>query len=336
MTRSLRARRALAATAAVVVTLTTGAPARASDTRTLAYIGYATGQTGSIAVVDVATGAVVAGWDLDRPPNGLTPKPDGRYLYVADGNVHVFDATENDGEEVVSIDVGGFANKVAFSPDATLAYVAEGSAGAGGSRGGIYVTDVATDAIVGRIRAVAWPTDLAISADGRTAYALNFTAGALSVVDLATKTVTATITGVADSSSRLSLAGDKVYVAGKTKLTEVGPDNRIARQTDLAGNYARGLAITPNGRTAYVSAAYNQVGALFTVDLATMAVTRRADVGAWGHLAVTPDGSRVFLNDTVGERTSVIDTANGYAVDQLHAPAGARPTSLAVFQVPGD
>jgi YVTN family beta-propeller protein len=93
------------------------------------------------------------------------------------------------------------------------------------------------------------------------------------------------------------------------------------------GNSPSGLAITPDGKRAYV--ANNADGTVSVITTATGAVSPPITVGKGpGSVAITPDGKRAYVVNNVDGTVSVITTATG----AVSAPitVGNRPIGVAI------
>jgi YVTN family beta-propeller protein len=84
-------------------------------------------------------------------------------------------------------------------------------------------------------------------------------------------------------------------------------------------NYVQGLALSPNGRTLYVSRGY--LGDVAAFDVATRRLLWRLEVSGVraDHVALSPDGRRLFVSALTSNEVQVIDTAT-------HRLVGSFPT----------
>ncbi len=155
------------------------------------------------------------------------------------------------------------------------------------------------------------PIALAVSADGARILVANQTSGSTTLIDAKSARVLDEIktgdrpAGVAISRDGLrgvvahwyggdvailTLKGDKLAVTGRTA---VGPE-------------PRGVAMTPDGKTAYVTVGVaNEV---VRVDLETRKVTGRLTVGREPRgIALSTDGSRLLIGNARGQSVSILD-----------------------------
>ncbi len=163
---------------------------------TLAYVTNSNSNT--VSVIDVATNTVTSTITVGSEPEGVAFNPSGTLAYVVNfgsNNVSVIDTATN--TVTSSIPVGSWPISVAFNPSGTLAYVTNSNGGS------VSVIDVASAAVVNTIVVGPGPDGIAFNPSGTLAYVAN--AGPLSnppcgsgdtvsVIDVATNTVTSTIT----------------------------------------------------------------------------------------------------------------------------------------------
>jgi YVTN family beta-propeller protein len=238
-------------------------------------------------------------------------------------------------------------SKIAISADGTRAYVLQAAANS------IAVIDLATDTVVNTIGVSSAPTAIALSPNGQTAYV--GVLGAVQVVSLNSGLAIASVP-IAGTPSGLAVTpdGSRLYVtAGVDTLTLITVPNGPARQVNvidtasnaivttfvvemppvpgvLIYNGAAGVAISPNGKLAYVTIdavylpGFGMGGGVAVVDTATNAIVQVTDLKAFpGEVAFTPDGTRAYVGLAAtfanlgfggtafpGRTVAIIDTAN--------------------------
>ncbi len=149
------------------------------------------------------------------------------------------------------------------------------------------------------------------------AYIPNFGSNSISVIDTATNTVTATIaTGPLPNGITVTPDGSEIVFTNRGPLESIGvPSTGSIAILDRATNMVTstiaddsgpiGLAITPDGKTAYVAHAYlvGEPGNLWVIDLTTGSVIDKIKVGDSNiiSVAITPDGRSVYVGDNNDE-----------------------------------
>jgi YVTN family beta-propeller protein len=170
----------------------------------------------------------------------------------------------------------------------------------------VSVISTATNTILSTIQVGAIPEGVAVMPDGSRAYVTNFDDGTVSVIDAKTSSVVATIAVGNDALyPAITPDGSKLYV------TQDGPVAVISTATNtvlatIPSITAIAVAVAPDGSKVYF-ANNNDVS---VVDTATNAVLTTIPVGlAPFDLAVTPDGTRIYVVNFSSDTVSVIGTA---------------------------
>jgi YVTN family beta-propeller protein len=89
----------------------------------------------------------------------------------------------------------------------------------------------------------------------------------------------------------------------------------------------RGIAITPDGKNAYLT--NGGLNTVSVINTATNTVSATVDVGVDpGGLAITPDGKHVYVTNHGSDNVSVIDTAANKVV--VEVKVGSRPFGIAI------
>ncbi|MFL5574558.1 MAG: YncE family protein [Gemmatimonadaceae bacterium] len=212
-------------------------------------VAYAALQGGrGVAVVDVASNALVATLPLESEALNLIVSPDGRRLYVTTvlGTLHVVDTRTR--ERVARVDVGATANGLALSPDGRRLYVSSRDAGT------VTAVDLTRNAVAATYRLGGRPQGIALSPDGRELYAAN-EAGALDVVRLPAGAVSRVRLGTPAYGVAVTPDGKQLYVS----LSEAGTVRVLDRATKrevktiLVGGTPRNVAFDASGETALVA-----------------------------------------------------------------------------------
>jgi YVTN family beta-propeller protein len=93
------------------------------------------------------------------------------------------------------------------------------------------------------------------------------------------------------------------------------------------------LAITPDGSKLYVTVTDNGTNTVSVIDTATNSVVGTIAVGSRpSGIAITPDGTKVYVVNAGDNTVSVIDTATNTVIAVL--PVGNSPIAFGVFIKP--
>jgi YVTN family beta-propeller protein len=163
------------------------------------------------------------------------------------------------------------------------------------------------------------PIALALSADGTRLLTADQIAGSVSLIDTASgKVLAETKTGDKPAGVAFSKDGKRGAVTHwygyDLAVLDVGPDSiRVVGRVEV-GPEPRGVAIGPDGATAY--AAVGVSNEVVRVDLEKKEVTGRLTVGREPRsVALTPDGSRLLVGNARSPNLSVIATRS-WAVER--------------------
>ncbi|MDX2605070.1 beta-N-acetylglucosaminidase domain-containing protein [Streptomyces caniscabiei] len=156
------------------------------------------------------------------------------------------------------------------------------------------------------------PGEVVTSADGRTAYAANQGSNSVSVIDVASGEVTATVAvGRVPAGLALTPDGGTLWVANYTDGTVQPVDTGTLRAgaTVAVGSGPENMAITPDGRTLYVANIHDNT--VSPVDLGTRRAGAAIPVGPRPfNVVAAPDGKTVYVSNSGGSTVTPIDTAS--------------------------
>ncbi|WP_052683143.1 beta-N-acetylglucosaminidase domain-containing protein [Streptomyces sp. FxanaA7] len=156
------------------------------------------------------------------------------------------------------------------------------------------------------------PGEVVTSADGRTAYAANQGSNSVSVIDVTSGEVTATVAvGRVPAGLALTPEGDTLWVANYTDGTVQPVDTGTLRAgaTVAVGSGPENMAITPDGRTLYVANIHDNT--VSPVDLGTRRAGAAIPVGHRPfNVVAAPDGKTVYVSNSGGSTVTPIDTAS--------------------------
>jgi len=249
----------------------------------------------TVAVIDTATNTVVAlPISVGLSPLGVAVTPDRSKVYVTNhdsSTVSVIDSASNSVSATIPVSASPFG--VAVTPDGSKVYVAHDT-----TPGTVSVIDTATNTVVGLpIPVSASAVGVAVAPDGSKVYIATTisvgrgTAGVL-VIDTATNTVSATIP---------------------------------------VGRAHNGVAVTPDGSKVYVTDSRRGgfpggggVGVVSVIDAVANAVIATVVVGFLPfEVAVTPDGSKVYVANSGSNNVAVIETMTNAVIAKVPVGLGA-------------
>lgn len=290
--------------------------------------------------------------DPDAAPDSIAVSPDGKFAIVAEAayqanELIVFGGADSPDPKMTGrIDLGDFSypGAAAITPNDEYAYVAgAGDTIDGGSTvgviGGVNTDDpeLADSLLLNPSTDIdaSVPCGIAISANGKYAYATDYSFGTLTV-----------ITGAQDGHPKLAKpvpAGEsacQVWAApdGKylykispddTKVTVLGDADSTAPKildSVTAGADPAAIGVTPDGKYLYVpSGESDKVAVLSDAQSAHPKVTATVTAGAESdQTVVAPDGQYAYIADGSAGKVSVIGDAQG-----------AHPADRTAITVPG-
>ncbi len=147
----------------------------------------------TVTLIDLTSDEKVATLTVNNPFFGQDVSWDGKYVYLVytkDGvSNRVVSVMDKDTHTVTArADVNNGAYAVAVTPDGKFAYATNFDV-----YGTVTVTDTATNLVVSTITVGSYPVGISITPDGKSAYVANYLDGTVSVIDIASKTVSKTI-----------------------------------------------------------------------------------------------------------------------------------------------
>jgi YVTN family beta-propeller protein len=181
-------------------------------------------------------------------------------------------------------------------------------------------------------------------ANAQTAYVTNAGSNSVSVVNVATNSVTATITvGNGPYGVSVSPDGSKVYVANSgyngtstagSTVSVINASTNTVSATITVGIIPRGVAISPDGSKVYVANSGTNTVSVINSSTNTVSATITVGNGPDG-LCVSPDGSTLYVanygyggTSTPGSTVSVINTSTNTVTATIGV--GTYPHSVAV------
>jgi YVTN family beta-propeller protein len=278
-------------TNAVTATIGVGSDPEGVAVNPAAGIVYVTNaDDDTVSVIDAATNAVTATIGVGSFPDGVAVDPTAGTVYVTNGQsdtVSVIDAATNAVTATINIPAtDGYPDAVAADPTAGTVYVLDSSS----NPGRVAVIDVATNAITAFITVGYDAEGVAVDPGAGTVYVPNADSGIASVIDVATSTVTGTISADRPSAVAVDPAAGTVYVAGgSVSVADVATNTVI----DTVPATAREIAVDSSTHTAYVTNfSENSVSVISPGQAPAVTSARSASIGmrSPAHFTVTTTG----------------------------------------------
>ncbi len=274
----------------------------------------------TVSVIDTADNTVTATIPVGDFPYGVAVNRAGTAVYVTNvgppftSTLSVIDPSLN--AETAEVSIGFAPQGVAVSPDGTRVFVTTAHGGGSSKPAGpgmVSIIDAGSRAVIASIAVGKEPQGIAVGPDGRSLYVANHDQplGTVAVIGIA--------------------AGQVI------KNVTVGRD-------------PQGLAVTPDGKWVYVvnrcggvpvctsaDGAVIAPGSVSVIDTTTLQVVATIPVhlAPFG-VAVTPDGTQVFVTNTASDDVWVIDTGSAVSdpsnavLGTIDLDGGSSPRGIAI------
>lgn len=261
----------------------------------------------SVTVVDTDRAEVVTTVNVGKRPRGMKLSHDGRQLFVA---------------------VSGLPKCPPSVPDEECAKLKRDL-----TADGIAVLDTATLKLVKLLKSGSDPEQFDVSRDGRKLYISNEDSATLSVVDVASGAVEASVpVGKEPEGVRLSPDGRWIVVtseSGNAVYVIDAATMKVARSIPV-GKRPRDVAFAPDSSRIYISGEFD--ASVFTTPIpesggATRLLQLRTEARPMGILLDAPH-DRLFVTTGRGGTVAVISLQGPKLVTEI--PVGARPWGVAL------
>jgi len=297
---------------------------------------------GSVSIIDLATNSVVATVPVGVSPQGVVANPAGTAVYVANTESNDVTVINTATRATTTIPAGNGPVGIAVHPNGRRIYVANAD--------NVLVIDRATNTIIDKIVSGTRPIALAVHPDGSVVYVANVMDGTVAVVDTKTDKVIDTIKlePTADDEGWGSFPvpiivhpdGTYVYVANRVGST-LWAINTTTHEY-IARSFAQdhcGIGINPAGTVLYLPdyAGWPDPATGTTMDVIDARTLERITTikGLAGPMEVSvhPDGTRIYITNSIGDSVAVLDAATYAAVTNI--PVGKGPNGFGEFIGPG-
>lgn len=299
----------------------------------MAYVPDST--AGKLSIVDTATGTNVGEIVIGRDPRSVAIHPDGSTLFVGNWETRSLSVIDVRARmERANIPLSSMVQAVAVKPDGSRVYVTNGNA--------VTVVNTQSNSVSATIPVDGSPRGIIVSRSGQFAYTSNSAAGTFSILDLATNTNAATIM-LSSTGQPFGLVehpgSGLVYVAGygTNRLYVVDPQRKILITSIVVGNRPNAVALSPDGKFAYVSnggvGAVSMPSSISIIDTVTNTVVSNVAMNPanlyLSGIAVHPDGSKVYVTSKNTGEILILDVATKTITKKL--PITAHPFAVGDF-----
>jgi YVTN family beta-propeller protein len=203
--------------------------------------GFISGK--SISVINTTTNTVIATMDLGKRPLPIVITPDGKELYVSYIDSNTLDVIDTATNKVTFTfgGIGSFVN-LAITPDGKKVYAVNSD-----SYSDVLVIDTFAKKEIARIPVGNSSGGISVNQAGTKVYVANRNSNDVSVIDVATNKVTATVPVVHPGHVEVNPAGTKVYVANVDSNTVSVIDTSTNKVIDAfnVGSDPSGIAFSP-------------------------------------------------------------------------------------------
>ena len=277
----------------------------------------------SVSIIDTDTFEVVGTIPLGQgKPNRIVFHPDGRTAWVVYDKSHDLGVIDAESRKLLKrVRIGGNPYNLAFTPDGRHLLVLD------------WASDKSTDEVIfyDRVEVSTWPAHAIFSRDGKLLYVSGETAGDLTVIDVAQRTVVARIVHGGGDAMGLALTAD-----GKTLYAAAG-ENKSVLKIDTAANKVLGeiplrgivheATLTLDGKYLYTTLRkLNKVVVVRTSDdkiVATIPQKGYPDL-----VTMDPTGRWALVTNRWADLVSVIDLTSHSQVRTI--PVGKAPHGMAL------
>src|SRR5579859_7794229 len=259
----------------------------------------------AVGVIDTGSNQVTKTIPIPTGPHGLVITPDNKWVYASSDGDSVVSVINTATDEVAAtVDAGAMPHGLAITPDGSRVLVA------GFGTDQVEAIDTSTNQMVWQVP-VPQPHNLAITADGQTAYAASQKAGseALAIIDIPSGAMTDSVP-VDHTPRALNLSPDGQAVV----FTEAGVDalqvldvatNQIVTQIPTGASPHHPL-FSPDGKIGMVVA--QGPGELDLFNPASNAATGTVKVGTMPHwIAATSDNHFAYVTNEKSNDVAVVD-----------------------------
>jgi len=285
----------------------------------------------SASIIDTDTLEAVGTIPLGQgKPNRIVFHPDGRTAWVVYDKSHDLGVIDAEARKLIKrVRIGGNPYNLAFTPDGRHLLVLDWSSDTSSDE--VIFYDLKAEKIDGRVDVSTWPAHAIFSRDGKLLYVSGETAGDVTVIDVAQRTVVGRIVHGGGDAMGLALTAD-----GKTLYAAAG-ENKAILEIDTGTNKPVGeiplpgivheATLTLDGKYLYTTLRkINKIVVVRTSDdkiVATIPQKGYPDL-----VTMEPTGRRALVTNRWADLVSVIDLASHNQVRTI--PVGKAPHGMAL------
>jgi YVTN family beta-propeller protein len=285
----------------------------------------------SVSVIDTDTFEVTATIPVGRgKPNRIVFHPDGKLAWIVYDKSHDLGVIDAETRKLVKrVKIGGNPYNLNFTPDGRHLLVLDWSSDTSSDE--VIFYDLQAEKIDGRVEVSTWPAHSVFSRDGKRLYVSGETAGDLTVIDVATRTVVARhVHGGGDAMGLALTADGKIlYAAAGENKTIVKIDTATSKPvgTIAVPGIVHESTLTPDGRFLYTT--LRKGNRIVVVDTATdKIVTTITQKGYPDLVTMEPNGRYALVTNRWADLVSVIDLTTHTQVRTI--PVGKAPHGMAL------
>lgn len=242
------------------------------------YAYIANWASNNISILDTKNNEIVDTISVQEAPAGIAFTPDGKWGYVVNeesGSISIIDTKLKRVDSTIQL--SKWLLDISFSLDGRFAYITRQDPFGTGS---VIKIDTTTKTAVNTTGLQEWPNAIGITPDGNYLYIANAGSNNVLVLNTSSDTITSTIPLPGDWTGAMAIdkAGDFAYVSTffSNLIIKINIHSNTVVNTISTEN-PWGIALTPNGRYAYV--ANRNTDKISIIDLSTDTVIGYIPVG---------------------------------------------------------
>ena len=321
--------------------LALAAPLLASSVRV-----YVTNSAGdNVTIIDPATNQVAGEIKVSKNPHGIVLSPDKSRFYVSSEGDNVLDVVDRaSGKMLRRVPIGTRPNNIAITPDGRRVYVCIRQ------ESWLDVVDTASMEKVKCIPVGLYPHNVYCTPDGQRMIATSMGDKKLTVVNIKTEKPEFEIpTNGVPRPVAIESAPDHSIRRLFVQLSNLHgfevidyPTRKIVSQVQLPKapenaqplipmTFSHGMAITPDGKTLWVTSLLTNSVSVFSLPELKLQTTIPVGNGPdW--LTFLPDGTRAYLSNAGSDSVSVLDVATRKELKRI--AVGKTPKRLIAVELP--